>query len=205
MWARTGVDDKGKPTNIVEELFDRDPTGTIFAGFRIVEVAGPYESFVQPGYTVNEAGEFFPPTVQFLVDQMLAVTANKRWSDQQITRIVHNGVSFFADEQTRANVSQNLQVAERMERAQKGSFSSRWKTPEGYVVLNYTDMEAVGMKLAAAVQAQFDREGDVTELVQAADDTAEAKFEAWRDAMDDAWPTPTFEEPAASATETVAE
>lgn len=192
MWARTDID-----SDVIAELFPEDPTGSIYSGFRIYEIKGPFETFISTGWTVNAEGEFAPPSLQFFVDQLMMITANQRWQKQQVTEVEHNGGIFVTDTATRANISQNIQVAERVERRAPGAFKSNWKTPGGFVVLDAEDIETVGLKLAAAVQDQFNKEADVNELTLAADDTPEAKLAAWQDAMEAAWPTPVFDTLAA--------
>ena len=107
-------------------------------------------------------------------DAAMAIVADRRWRVEtqapvEITLENEATVQILADDRTTSKVSQAVSVAQDFEDANGvGSWSTRWKGVDSFVTIKLSDLRHIRQSLAAHVQAAFNRESTIKDLIDAA-------------------------------------
>ncbi|MBB4266884.1 DUF4376 domain-containing protein [Roseospira visakhapatnamensis] len=164
MWAR--IDDNGR----VAELIRHDPAGAYHPSITWVSVPEALRPWVRThGWRVTDDGQGVEPdSLDALVAQAAARVAAERWT-RQTAGVMHDGHRYHTDTEGRQSITGAVVGAQAHEATHgPGTFSTVWKTADGFVDLDLPGLIAAGQAVLAHVAACFAREAEIRAAIQAA-------------------------------------
>lgn len=129
-------------------------------------------------FTTEEWAELHPaPTayisLEELKDAKKAEIAAARY-ETEIAGVTFNGLLIHTDRESRS-----ILTGAALKASMDPSYVCRWKTGSGFVSLSSSQIIAVADVVREYVQACFDREGDLCDLIDAAETEADLKNITW--------------------------
>ena len=183
MWARI---DNG----LAVEFTSEDPSDRFHPDLTWVAVPPSLHSWADTTYVADTEDGLRPPSLDTIKAQARARVAARRYREQG-RGVTVGDRRFHTDQEARANLTGAVVLAREVEaRDGPGSYGAKWKTLDGFIILDLLGLVTVGLHAGAFVQACYDREDAIGVLLDAATDWAAVV--AVHDAeIDTGWPADT--------------
>lgn len=190
MWARIDTDGR------VAELTETDPDGRYHPDIAWVPVAEALRDHVrvQTWQATATQDGVEPESLSALIAQLGADLAAVRYG-HQTAGVLHDGRRWHSDGEGRSSITDSLALATEYEAATGESWSTAWKTMDGYLVVDRPALVAAGLAVGAHVSACFAREAAILTALETAatapDATAADIITVYETQIGQGWPTPT--------------
>lgn len=136
------------------------PEGVVSDGFNWVEVDEELAPFVNGDYIV-EGNKVVPPSKDYFITQLKHDLATTRYISQNYF-VTYNGNEFSTNSATRSVIDSRI-LEGQLQNTE--TYALNFKARNGNVIMSYTDLVNVKLLVAAHIQACFDREAEISELL----------------------------------------
>lgn len=156
-------------TGAVAELITHDPAGRYHPSLTWVPVPEALEGWVDHTWRWDaEAEALAPASLDALVSEAAARVAAERWR-WQTAGALYDGHRYHTDAEGRQALTGAVVGAQAHEAEHgPGSFSTPWKTADGFTTLDLPGLIAAGQAVLGHVQACFGREAEIVSALQTA-------------------------------------
>lgn len=172
--------------NRIVEWTEIDPEGRFPAEIPWIAVTGPLGPWIDQQYEFVDGG-LAPPSLAYVQRQAKSRVALRRQTERDRGVLIDQH-RWHSDKASCDDVATAVTMAGQIEAAGT-SFTTVWKTLDGFCAVTLPQLVASGIAVGAHVQACFTRESAISGLIDAAE-TSEAVVAIFMTEIDQGWPTP---------------